>query len=149
MPFCNLAFRAVKPVRDNCPSELQHLGDHLKRKRIELGLRQREVMTILKVSEGTVVAWEKHKTVPELRYIPRIIRFLGYLPFENILDRPFNEKVLILRQIRGISQDTLAAQIGVDPDTIRRWEKGHRRPYQRVIQLVDALLIAHTNGIHK
>lgn len=40
-----------------------------------------EVAKIIGVTESTVWNWE-HGTEPELRNMPKIIEFLGYVPFE-------------------------------------------------------------------
>lgn len=58
-----------------------HIGDHIRKKRLDLGLTQIEVAEIIGVKESTVWNWE-HGTEPELRHIPKIIEFLGYVPFE-------------------------------------------------------------------
>lgn len=46
-----------------------------------MGLLQKEVAAKIGVSETAVFNWERG-TEPELVHIPRIIEFLGYVPFE-------------------------------------------------------------------
>jgi len=53
-------------------------GDHLKRRRLELGFLQREVAKELGVSEWTLRHWEEDARTPAIRFVPRIIAFLGY-----------------------------------------------------------------------
>ncbi len=55
-------------------------GDHLRKRRLILGLTQAEMATQLGVNEWTVGNWENDATKPVLRFIPAIIRFLGYDP---------------------------------------------------------------------
>jgi hypothetical protein len=48
---------------------------------VELGLRQKDVGKLLRVDDFTALNWEKGKTTPETRCLPRIVLFLGYDPF--------------------------------------------------------------------
>jgi transcriptional regulator with XRE-family HTH domain len=48
---------------------------------MSLGLLQREVAEIIGVTESSIWKWE-HGIEPELQYNPRIIKFLGYIPFD-------------------------------------------------------------------
>ena len=57
------------------------VGDHIRKSRMDRGLLQREVAEIIGVTESSVWNWE-HGTEPELHYNPRIIKFLGYIPFD-------------------------------------------------------------------
>jgi DNA-binding XRE family transcriptional regulator len=62
------------------PEILATLGDHLMKRRFELGLRQKEAAPHLGVNEWTVRNWEKGGREPAIRLWPRIIEFLGYDP---------------------------------------------------------------------
>ena len=55
------------------------IGEHIRKRRMDLGLLQREVAEIIGVTESSVWNWE-HGTEPELQYNQSIIRFLGYIP---------------------------------------------------------------------
>lgn len=58
------------------------LGGHLRKKRLDLGLRQKKVAERLGVDKDSVYNWETNRYSPSLRVVPRIIQFLGYLPYE-------------------------------------------------------------------
>ena len=60
--------------------ELRTPGDHLRNRRLDLGLRPKEVARALGVDEMTVNTWERHRTRPAGRFVLRIIQFLGYIP---------------------------------------------------------------------
>jgi DNA-binding XRE family transcriptional regulator len=49
---------------------------------MDLKLFQRDVAGIIGVTECTINNWENREINPETKYIPRIIDFLGYTPFE-------------------------------------------------------------------
>ncbi|MBI5450172.1 MAG: helix-turn-helix transcriptional regulator [Gammaproteobacteria bacterium] len=52
------------------------MGEHIKKRRLELGLTQKEVSEILGVASFTVLNWEKGKTDPMAGLMPRIVHFL-------------------------------------------------------------------------
>jgi DNA-binding XRE family transcriptional regulator len=58
---------------------LTEMAKNIKRRRLELGLYQRQVADIIGVREGTIPNWE-HGVEPELIHMPAIIRFFGYNP---------------------------------------------------------------------
>jgi transcriptional regulator with XRE-family HTH domain len=68
--------------------------------------------------------------------MPRILKFLGYVPFEmptGIL----GEKIKTYRWVLGLSQKALAKQLKIDPSTLARWERGKKRPLK---ELIDSIL---------
>jgi DNA-binding transcriptional regulator YiaG len=70
--------------------------------------------------------WERGRTSPAIRHVPRILAFLGYVPFAA--SRSLPERLRTYRQINGLSQAKLARQLGVDEETVRKWESGRSRP---------------------
>jgi len=59
------------------PTNPVTIGDHIRKRRMDLGLLQREVAEIIGVTESSVWNWE-HGVEPEQHYNPKIIKFLGY-----------------------------------------------------------------------
>lgn len=99
----------------------QTLGEHLKRKRIESGLLQREVAEVLGACHTAYLRWETDQSEPYVRYYPAIIAFLGYAPWRQAESR--QEHMLQFRRQRGWSIERAAKQAGVDEGTWGRWEK--------------------------
>lgn len=60
--------------------EPKTLGEHLKKRRLDLKLRQKDVAGELGVSKQTYENWEGGIHGPEFRHFPGVIRFLGYDP---------------------------------------------------------------------
>ena len=89
MPFCHARLAARKPKSGAYPTALMTYGDHLRAKRLDLGLLQRQVADEIRVDEATIYNWEGHRTEPALRFVPRIIEFLGYCPYT--LNPPLSE----------------------------------------------------------
>jgi transcriptional regulator with XRE-family HTH domain len=109
------------------PKTLKTWGDHVTKRRLEQGLLQREVARDLGVDETTIHNWERGHSDPALRFIPAIIRFLGYTlgtPTAN----SFGERIASIRRIQGLSQKRLAKMLEVDPSTVARWERGAVEP---------------------
>ena len=65
----------IPSILENLPTPVT-LGDHLRRRRLELGLHQKDVAKIIGVTTSSIWNWE-HGAEPELRYQPQIITFLG------------------------------------------------------------------------
>lgn len=60
------------------------LGEHIKKRRLELGLTQKQAAKRLRVNSWTVLNWEKGETQPLTKSVPKIISFLGYDPSSEI-----------------------------------------------------------------
>jgi transcriptional regulator with XRE-family HTH domain len=94
-----------------------------------LGLLQREVAAQIGVNKDTIYNWETNRTNPELRLIPHIIDFLGYVPYDPSWS--FGERLRTIRSALGLSQEQLAKRAGLDESTIATWEMGRHRPIRR------------------
>jgi DNA-binding XRE family transcriptional regulator len=74
LPFCHLQLRTPKPD-GRYPIQLQRLGDHIRKRRLDLGLLQKEVAARLGADPTTVNNWETGKSEPRLWFVPRILAF--------------------------------------------------------------------------
>ena len=82
MPICQVQLRAKKRVPEAYPKELKTIGDHIRKRRLDLHLYQKDVAKIIGVSECTIWNWEKGRSNPTSRHIQKIIDFLEYIPKE-------------------------------------------------------------------
>ena len=80
--------------------------------------------------------WERNKYAPSLRVIPRIIKFLGQIPFDTA-NMALGERIITLRCCLGLSREELAESLGVDESTLRDWEHGKRRPLKKNMERLD------------
>jgi transcriptional regulator with XRE-family HTH domain len=101
------------------------------------------VARILGVDESTVTNWEKNRTSPALRVVPKIIEFLGYDPMPKSSDAS-GERLSQYRRSRGISQKGLAHKIGIDPATLSMLERGRGECLTSVVKKATAFLESHT-----
>jgi DNA-binding XRE family transcriptional regulator len=74
---------ALPQHRGELPECLNTLGDHIRKKRLNLGLTQREVAHLIGVEQCSVYNWEKRGMNPAQRVQTAIIHFLGYDPNQN------------------------------------------------------------------
>jgi DNA-binding XRE family transcriptional regulator len=77
--FCEVTLKAPKPIFGN-PLDLRTLGDHLKRRRLELGIEQKDAAKALGLSKRNYQAWERNEKRPRLRKWYSNSIFLRYLP---------------------------------------------------------------------
>ncbi|MEI6244746.1 MAG: helix-turn-helix domain-containing protein, partial [Acidobacteriota bacterium] len=84
------------------------MGDHIRRRRLDLGLLQREVAKKFSVCESVVWRWETGKTEPELRSLPRIFEFIGGDPRPK--PTSLGAKLIRWREHKGWSRKRLAAK---------------------------------------
>jgi transcriptional regulator with XRE-family HTH domain len=131
LPFCHFGLRAAKPRSAAYPKELNSLGDHLRERRLDLGLRQWEVADRLGADLASLVSWEGQRREPALRFLPAILSFLGYNPRSE--GQSFGDRLYRARTAKGISIGKLARLIGVDEATILNWEHGRHRPTSRLL----------------
>jgi transcriptional regulator with XRE-family HTH domain len=76
-----------KPKDKAYPREVKTIGDAIRKRRLDLGLLQRDVAKIVGCDETSVLNWEKGHTTPGATYIPGVLNFLGHNPFELIAVR--------------------------------------------------------------
>ena len=112
----------------------------MRRKRHDLRLLQKEVAVQIGVDVCTVTNWELNHTVPETQYLPKIIEFLGFMPFS--IGASFPERLKSYRMCRGLSQRALALQFGVDEGTLCKWESGRSQPSKKLRERVEQAISA-------
>jgi DNA-binding XRE family transcriptional regulator len=128
LPHIPLVFRARRPklyAEHPCT-----LGEHLLKRRCELGLFQKDVAARLRINNWTYLLWERDRTAPIVRYYPALFAFLGYDPFPVPISIP--EKIAAKRRELGWSIKEAARQLGVDEGTFARWESGEWKPRMSV-----------------
>ena len=119
-----LKFQWVRP-KDYIESP-QSLGEHLRKRRIEQGLIQKEVAKRLGVNTWTYILWEQDRSQATVRYYPAIFSFLGYEPYAAPVTLP--EQIAAQRRRLGLTLKEASSAIGVDEGTFQRWETGEWKP---------------------
>jgi transcriptional regulator with XRE-family HTH domain len=142
LPFCH-----ASPSRLSAPKatdvEPQTLGEHIRKRRLELRLSQKEVARRLGRSWRTVFNWENRKTRPAIESMPTIIGFLGYDHFPE--SASLSGRLAALRREKGWTIKQAAEHLGVDEGTWSRWEKTGV-PWKRHQAIVQTFLEQLSTG---
>ena len=56
--FCQIELSAKKPKSSACPKTMTTLKDHIRKRRLDFGLRQQEVAATLGVTVSVVTNWD-------------------------------------------------------------------------------------------
>ncbi len=139
MPLYHLTLTAQKPRNPAYPAQLVTLGDHIRKRRLDLGLLQRDVAVAVNATTSTATNWEKNRTTPRLHYLPKIYEFLGGNPLKGNATS-LAESTKQYRFAHGLSLRKLAKLLMVDPGTVAKWEKGRSLPGGKAEQRLRDLL---------
>jgi transcriptional regulator with XRE-family HTH domain len=124
---CGALLRMGAPDRQNPKTKglfrrPQTLGEHLKKRRRELGLLQREAAERMGVSTDTVVNWEKDNTKPVAAQFRSVVAFLGYDPTPQA--QTLADRLKAKQRTLGASLAQVARYLGWDPGSLRRYLDG-------------------------
>lgn len=133
-----MSLTGQKPYSSPYPRELATWGDHLRARRLERGLLQKDLAREWRVDTATVNYWERNRFAPAPRHLPRVVEFLGYVPY-NPHWTPA-ERIRAQRETLGFSRQRFALALGVHEGTVRRWEWGWSEPSPRLQVRVQAFL---------
>jgi DNA-binding transcriptional regulator YiaG len=107
---------------------------------LELGLQKKQLASQFSVDETTSHNWEDKGVTPGIRFIPRIIEFLGYDPTDGGAPQCLGERLRSHRKRLGLSQEKLAALLRTDQSNLARWETGKHQPTRKSLELIDEFL---------
>jgi transcriptional regulator with XRE-family HTH domain len=138
LPNGQIELRCEKPRDLTYPKNPQTLGEHLRKRRLDLGLHQKDVAQRIGSCVASVTLWENGRVEPEVKWMPYILRFLGYDPRSEATT--LGERLARFRKTKGWSQKRFAAELHVDPTTLSRWELGKKSPWGPFRERVDAIL---------
>lgn len=139
-PFCCLEVSA-KPPHLKLLDNPQVIGEHLKKRRLQLRLLQTDVAKIFDVCEDSITGWENGRSRPQIQYYPKIIQFLGYNPFP-VNTETIGGRIRKYRIEHGLSHKKLGACIGVDASTIHSWEENKTTPGKKnLIHLKEFIIL--------
>lgn len=80
LPFSQLDKKIKKPLDIRYITNPTTIGEHIRNKRIEERLFQKDVAKLLGVSTNTVTNWENNKYLPSKNLRPNILKFILHKP---------------------------------------------------------------------
>lgn len=113
------------------------IGEHIRKRRVDLGLLQREVAGRIGVNKGSIYNWESG-TEPELRFMPKVIEFLGYVPFDQPIDTL--GKLAYYKRANGLSYEGLGTKVGIHHERLQAWLTGRTRPSRKSLRRIMMML---------
>lgn len=116
------------------------LGEKIRNRRLELSLLQKDVAPLLGTVEESIYRWETNRNEPEIKYIPKIIEFLGYFPFEIDIGTIAGQ-IKKYRYLNGLSQEHLANLLNINESTVFHFEKGKHKPKKGTLEKLKQLSI--------
>ncbi|MDR3405949.1 MAG: helix-turn-helix domain-containing protein [Chthoniobacter sp.] len=142
VPFCWVTLHRVRcPIgpyfteKNGYPASPKTIGEMIRKHRLDLGLRQRDVAEIIGCNTATVTNWEKsHTAFPQINHMAGVVRFLGFNPLPN--GDTVAQRLVNHRKALGVTQKDFAREIGVDPSTLAKWERGERTPTGKYLDRV-------------
>ena len=145
MPFCKVTLRRLRcpwgpyaTEKKGYPATPKTLGEEIRKRRLDLNLKQIEVAKIIGCDEMSLVAWEKGYRTPRINHMGKVVEFLGFVPFPKC--DTMAQQLVNYRKTRGLRQKAFAAELEVDPSTLARWERGEREPKSAHAQLLESIL---------
>ena len=113
----------------------------MRRRRLELGLYQKDVAAQIGVTTSTIWNWENGWSSITLCCMPKVIEFIGYnpIPFPEDL----MERLAWYKQVNGLSLEQLGAEMDRDPEQLADWLTGRHNPCRRNRRTVELFLSGH------
>lgn len=134
LPFCKVSLKSSKPSK--IPKNPVSLGEHIKKRRLEQGLFQKDVAKVLGVAETTIWMWENNRSNPQINLLPKIKNFLGNLPLQLPI-KTLGDKIVAFRKIHGLSQRELSKLLAIDNSTLRYWERNKHYPSKKLMKKIS------------
>jgi transcriptional regulator with XRE-family HTH domain len=134
--------RGQRPLPAGYPREPKTLGEHLRKWRLDRGLRQRDVADTLGVQEQAVTLWERNRRKPRLKSLAKLHELIGTEPPD--LGGSVGQRLRSQRIRLGWTQEDLARKLGVSQKLLRSWEKRNVDPWGQNRVAVEKFLSGMT-----
>lgn len=132
---------AKKPKIKEIPEVLTTVGDHIKKRRLELGMFQKDVAAMFSVCEATIGGWETGSTKhPFIEHAPDIISFLGYNPF-LFETETLGGQIKYHRLLNGINLKAFSQSLGIDKSTLFSWESNEHIPQPLMLKRLKSIIL--------
>lgn len=132
--------RVELPDVQGVPHQLRTIGDHVRKRRVELGLRQKDVGDLVGAAKPTVAGWEARGMRPRPDVLARVVELLGYTPNAARSPEDLVKQLKTVRRHFRLPPAVAAEMIGVSVGAVWTWESGRRRPRGRSLDLLRRFL---------
>jgi len=139
VPFSTREKTVPLPDKRPFPAELQHVGNHIKKARLERKIHIKNLLAEFEIDRETLRAWEHGLWKPFVRHYPKIIQFLGYYPFYHEIET-LGGKIKKYRFEHGLTQGQFANLFNTDKCTVSFWETNRRMPLEKTVVILKKIL---------
>ncbi len=99
-------------------------------------LMQSDIAQIIGVTEASIWNWE-NGAQPHMKYLPSIIKFLGYIPFKSPETNNAIDRLKYFKQINGLTIKQLAKNMGCSHEQLADWINGRTKPYKKNLDIIE------------
>jgi transcriptional regulator with XRE-family HTH domain len=100
---------------------------------------QKDVALRIGIDTDTLCRWERNESSPQIRNLPKIVKFLGY--DHSPAPKNLADALLAVRKAHGWSRREAAKIIGLNESTLAKIERGKsRRPAQTTLGKLVAFI---------
>jgi transcriptional regulator with XRE-family HTH domain len=138
LPFYEMKLSAIKPGKYVNPNDTKTFGGQIRKRRLALGLRQKDLASQMGVTKETVRAWEKNRAEPCFDHLPKVAEFINQPP--ELLSQSWGEKLIAIRRRHGLSIVLMARYLKVDPTSLVAWEHGKRVLRKHLKQRIESFV---------
>ena len=121
--------------------------DRFRAARLAAGLTQKQLAAELRIAQSQISDWERGDVNPRARALHAAAERLG-LPVGELVDTDDPPTLRQLRQLAGLSQREIAAQLGVTQQAYNRVERGTVALRPHAAATLAALLGATPDQVH-
>ena len=127
LTFGRITLHSQKPMDSAYPKNLVTIGDHIRKRRLDLKLTQKQVALMIGTNATTILGWETNSHSPVISFVPKIVKFLGYIPYSKDFT-DLKDKLQYFRKLSGLNQEKLSELLEIDETTVAKWERGEHKP---------------------
>ena len=124
-PIWNIQLNIQKPIEGYPKPEDLSLGAELKRRRLELGITQKQAALRLGILPANYARFERNVHIPHIKKRKEINKFLGFNYWDDG-SNSLGNRLLQYRLQNQLSAKELGKVIGVSRNTIKRLELGNK-----------------------
>lgn len=120
LPCLRFEAETGKSMHHSYPKNPISIGEHIKKRRMDLKLYQSDVAESFGVSTDCLTYWENNRSTPQIIFYPKIIKFLGYSPL-NFDETTLRGRIKAFRYRIGTNSKMFGNLMKVHPSTITEW----------------------------
>lgn len=116
------------------PDTPRTLGEHLRKRRLDLGETQEQTASRFGVTFTSYNGWEADRIAPKVWQWPKVIQFLDHDPTPAPTN--FDQALTSLQRRHGLPRELLAVRLGIERKTLFNWLAGTVQPSSKAVRKI-------------